>query len=64
LILAGFRRDKPHAYSHIYPEVNVRGRWIAIDATVDHPMGWAPPAIWKRVCEIQKEDILCSPRIP
>lgn len=64
LILAGFRRDKPHAYSHIYPEVNVRGRWIAIDATVDHPMGWAPPAIWKCVCEIQKEDILCSPKIP
>jgi hypothetical protein len=64
LILAGFRRDKPHAYSHIYPEVNVRGRWIAIDATVDHPMGWAPPAIWKCVCEIQKEDILCSLKIP
>ena len=64
LILAGFRPNKPHAYSHIYPEVNVRGRWIAIDATVDHPMGWAPPAIWKRVCEIQKEDILCSPKIP
>src|SRR5262245_48963373 len=26
LILAGFRRNKPHVYSHIYPEVNVRGR--------------------------------------
>jgi hypothetical protein len=44
--------------------VNVRGRWIAIDATVDHPMGWAPPAIWTCVCEIQKEDILCSLKIP
>src|SRR5882724_8704430 len=22
LVLAGFRRNKPHAYSHIYPEVN------------------------------------------
>jgi transglutaminase-like putative cysteine protease len=60
LILAGFRPNKPHAYSHIYPEVNVRGRWIAIDATVDKPIGWAPPAIWKRICDIQKETTKCS----
>jgi transglutaminase-like putative cysteine protease len=56
LILAGFRPNKPHAYSHIYPEVNVRGRWIAIDATVDHPMGWAPPARWTSVFEIKQEE--------
>ena len=55
LVLAGFRKNRPHAYSHIYPEANVSGRWIAIDATVDKPMGWAPPAGWKRICEIQKE---------
>ena len=55
LVLAGFRPHKPHSYSHIYPEVNVRGRWIAIDATVDKPIGWAPPALWKRICEIKKE---------
>ena len=60
LVLAGFRPNRPHAYSHIYPEVNVRGRWIAIDATVSRPMGWTPPAIWKRVCEIEKEEIKCS----
>lgn len=60
LILAGFRPNKPHAYSHIYPEVNVRGRWIAIDATVDKPIGWAPPVLWKRICEIQKETTKCS----
>jgi transglutaminase-like putative cysteine protease len=53
LVLAGFRPNRPHAYSHIYPEVNVRGRWIAIDATMDKPIGWAPPAIWKRICEIK-----------
>ena len=64
MVLAGFRRKKPHVYTHIYPEVNVLGRWIAIDATVERPIGWAPPAIWKRVCEIQQEEILCSPKTP
>ncbi len=60
LILAGFRKNKPHAYTHIYPEVRVGSRWIAIDATVDEPIGWAPPAMWKRVCEIKKETDTCS----
>jgi transglutaminase-like putative cysteine protease len=60
LVLAGFRPHKPHVYSHIYPEVHARGRWLPIDATVQHPIGWAPPALWKRVCEIGKEDIQCS----
>lgn len=60
LILAGFRPNKPHAYSHIYPEVYVRGRWIPMDASAERPMGWSPPALWKRVCEIQKEGMRCS----
>jgi transglutaminase-like putative cysteine protease len=62
LALVGFRRDRPHAYSHIYPEVFVRGRWIPLDATVRHPMGWSPPALWKRYCPIDKEDKRCSSR--
>jgi len=60
LILAGFRRNKPHAYSHIYPEVNVRGRWIPIDASMPRPIGSAPPARWKGVCEIEQEGLTCS----
>jgi transglutaminase-like putative cysteine protease len=60
LVLAGFRPNKPHVYSHIYPEVHVRGRWLPIDATMHRPIGWAPPALWKRVCEIGKEGIQCS----
>jgi transglutaminase-like putative cysteine protease len=52
LALTGFRPKKPCAYSHIYPEVNVKGRWIALDPTMDRPIGWAPPALWKRICEI------------
>lgn len=60
LVLAGYHPAKPHAYSHIYPEVNVRGRWIALDSTLPHPMGWQPRALWKRACEIAKEDLKCS----
>lgn len=59
LILAGFRPNKPHAYSHIYPEVNLRGKWVPIDATLDHPMGFAAPAVWKRVCTLDAEETQC-----
>jgi transglutaminase-like putative cysteine protease len=52
LALTGFRPMKPHSYSHIYPEVYVKGRWIALDATMDRPIGWAPPALWKRTCKV------------
>ncbi len=61
LALVGFRPSRPHLYSHIYPEVFVNGRWTAIDASVrKRPMGFAPPARWKRICEITKEGIRCS----
>jgi len=60
IVLAGFRPQKPHAYSHIYPEVFVLGRWVPIDATTRHPIGWEPPAIWKRVCDVGKEGLRCS----
>jgi len=52
IALTGFRPTKPHVYSHIYPEVNVKGKWIALDTTMDRPIGWAPPALWKRICDI------------
>jgi transglutaminase-like putative cysteine protease len=60
LILAGFRPERPHSYSHVYPEVNVAGRWVPIDASTDRPIGFEPPALWKRVCEIRKDGIQCS----
>jgi transglutaminase-like putative cysteine protease len=52
LVLTGFRSKRPHSYSHIYPEVNVRGKWIALDATMNRPIGWAPPALWKQICPV------------
>lgn len=63
LALVGFRRNKPHSYSHIYLETHVRGKWIPLDATVHRPPGWAPPALWKRICDIPKEEFPCSSRI-
>src|SRR5262245_667121 len=52
LALTGFRANKPHSYTHIYPEVNVHGHWIPLDATMNKPMGWAPPAVWKSTHEV------------
>jgi transglutaminase-like putative cysteine protease len=60
LVLAGFRRHKPHAYSHIYLEVNLGGHWIALDPTMDRPLGWAPPTVWKRICELEPGGMRCS----
>src|SRR5215831_5317724 len=52
IALTGFNPNRPHVYSHIYPEVNVKGKWIALDTTMDRPIGWAPPALWKRICAV------------
>lgn len=64
LVLAGFKPHKPHSYSHIYPEVNVNGRWIAVDATMPLRIGWAPPALWKKICELGKGEMTCSSTTP
>ena len=56
LALVGFRSDRPHAYSHIYPEVLIGRRWVALDATTPFPMGWAPPARWKRTWSVFDDD--------
>lgn len=62
LVLAGFHPTRPHAYSHIYPEVHVGGRWIAVDATLSGPIGSAPPVLWRSTCDIRKEGVTCWSR--
>jgi transglutaminase-like putative cysteine protease len=52
LALTGFRPHKPHAYSHIYLQAQVCGKWVALDATMHRPIGWEPPALWKRLCNV------------
>lgn len=34
--------ERPGAYSHVYVETRHGSRWIAMDATVKQPLGWAP----------------------
>ena len=60
LVLAGFRRNRPHSYSHIYLEVRLGSEWIALDPTMEKPLGWSPPTIWKRVCEVDRGELRCS----
>ena len=62
LALVGFRPDRPHGYSHIYPEVFAGPGWVALDPTMPNPIGWAPPALWKRICDIDGEGLRCSCR--
>jgi hypothetical protein len=40
---------RPGLFTHVYPEVSYRGRWIPLDPTMPHPMGWAPRAVVKKV---------------
>ena len=52
LIIVGPDPSRPRYYSHIYLEVNHRGKWIPLDATMPHPLGWAPGMPVKRVVPI------------
>src|SRR5574341_50281 len=49
LALVGFNPRKQKLLTHIYLEVYYKGRWISLDATVNRPMGWAPPADHKKI---------------
>src|SRR5262245_29058296 len=60
LALARFRRDNPHSHSQLYLVVRLGSDWIALDPTMHKPLGWAPPTIWKRVCEVDRGALRCS----
>lgn len=45
-VAAGFRGNPP---SHVYPEVLIRGRWTAADATEPVGLGWVPPNITSKI---------------
>ncbi|MCI0695249.1 transglutaminase-like domain-containing protein [candidate division KSB1 bacterium] len=49
LVLVGFNPQKKKLFTHIYLEAFCKGWWIPLDATVNRPMGWAPPADHKQV---------------
>ena len=49
IVLVGFNPRKPMLFTHIYLEAFCKGRWIPLDATTSHPIGWSPPATTKRI---------------
>lgn len=53
LVLIGSNPRKPRRFSHIYLEVQHAGRWIALDATMNRPMGWAPNAPIRQVVPLR-----------
>ena len=54
LVITGPDRRRPDLFSHIYIEVFCDGRWIALDATMPHAMGWAPRTLVKQVIAIDR----------
>lgn len=58
IVVVGPNPKRPGLFTHVYPEVQFRGRWIAIDATVPHPMGWKPRAIVKKVISLQRRPVM------
>lgn len=55
LVLVGPNPIKPRLFTHVYLEAFYKGRWIPLDPTTPHPMGWAPFAFVKKVITIRKE---------
>jgi len=54
LVITGPSPTRPELYTHIYLEVFCRGRWIPLDATMPHPMGWAPRTFVKQTIPVQR----------
>jgi transglutaminase-like putative cysteine protease len=52
LVVVGPTPRRPDLFTHIYLEVRHRHRWIALDPTMPHPMGWAPRVVVKQVVSL------------
>lgn len=45
LIAVNFEHRPEHVYTHVFLEVKLGNRWIALDASEPVPVGWRPPRI-------------------
>jgi hypothetical protein len=54
LALSGPDPLKPDLFTHIYLEVFHKGHWIPLDATMPHPMGWAPSTLVRKIIPIER----------
>jgi len=55
LVLTGADPRRQRSFSHIYLEVLHLGRWIPLDATMPHSMGWAPRTLVKKTIAIERK---------
>jgi len=39
----------PHQFSHVWLRAHIAGRWVPMDPTEPHPMGWEPPLPYRLV---------------
>jgi hypothetical protein len=60
LVLTGFDPRRPDLFSHIYVEALCKGRWIPLDATMPHGLGWAPRALVRRVISMDRRADMMS----
>lgn len=54
LVITGPDPLRQDLFSHIYLEVFHKGRWVPLDATMPHPMGWAPSTPVKKTIVIER----------
>jgi transglutaminase-like putative cysteine protease len=52
IVLVGFNPKRRMLFTHIYLEAFYKGWWIPLDATMQHAMGWSPPATNKRIFDV------------
>ena len=52
IVLVGFNPKRRMLFTHIYLEAFYKGRWIPLDPTMKHAMGWSPPATNKRIFDV------------
>jgi hypothetical protein len=60
LVITGPDPRRRDLFSHIYLEAWCRGRWIALDATMPHPMGWAPITPIRKVIPIDRRPAMIA----
>lgn len=60
LLLSGPDPLKQTLFTHIYLEVFHKGRWVPLDATMPHPMGWAPRTLVKKIIPIERSANMMS----
>lgn len=60
LVLTGPDPLRPRLFTHVYLEVFHKGRWISLDPTMPHAMGWAPQTFVKRVIPIERRPNMLS----